>query len=319
MTHLEQILIQLREGAECSPEVLARALALVRADERIPEELRGVVFADPAEASEDAAGLLALLGSDDLGDLLASAVLAEAGDLPFAAEDDEWTPIGDCLAEGLRAEADGFEVTHPVMRRLPAVDFAWGPVLADAVAREAGGVDVAGGVIAAVAAFDPRADRVVPLSEAVLTEAGTVDVCGAVMAALDLSEGERRIDVAAAVRAEAGTADVADVVMARLGMLAATAAGGAAAGGGRSWLAPANDVRGWSFAGVALAAVALFSLVVGRLVVPIESGVAVAPEALVFAQAGDVVVEQLTYGDDVVVFQTEGEQGVVILWLDEEA
>ena len=40
---------------------------------------------------------------------------------------------------------------------------------------------------------------------------------------------------------------------------------------------------------------------------------------MLFAHAGEVVVEDLSYGDDVQVLQTEGDEGAVILWVDEEA
>ncbi|MEZ4239688.1 MAG: hypothetical protein R3F59_26740 [Myxococcota bacterium] len=305
MTHLEQILVRLRDG-ETSPDLVARAIALVRADERIPDDVREVAFGDPTEAAEDAAGLLAVLGADDLGDLLVSAVMAAAGEppvpheVPHEGDDDAWAPIGACLVAGLRAEAEGFEVAHAVMRRAlaggAAVDFAWGPVIAEAVAQEAGQVEVAGAVHAVLGA-----PALAPVAAAVLAHAGSVDVSGAVLAELG---HERGLDVAAAVRAEAGSVDVAEAVLFRLGFGALPA--------------PANDARGWSFAGLALAAAALLSVVVSRLVVPVGVG-PVPSEALVFAQAGDVVVEDLSYADDVVVFQTEGEQGVVILWLDEEA
>jgi hypothetical protein len=38
-----------------------------------------------------------------------------------------------------------------------------------------------------------------------------------------------------------------------------------------------------------------------------------------FASADEVVVEELDYGADVTVFQAEGDEGAVIIWVDEEA
>lgn len=331
MTHLEQLLIRLRDGVTASPADLERAAALVRSDERIPAELREIVFADPEEAAADAAGVLALLGADDLGELIASAILAEAGplfpeDLPgdipgdlvgdivaaiatvpdgapdaVEAPDDDWAPIGLALAEGLRREAEGFEIADAVMRHVPLADFGWGPVLADAVSTEAGTVDVAGGVLAALDR------REMPVAAAVWAEAGTVDVADAVMSALGIAPAMPAGSLAAAVRAEAGTVDVTEAVMSLV------APPRRAAGG----LPAANNHSAWAYRGLALAAAALLTIVVGRSVIP---GAAPAPsEVLVFAQAGDVVVEDLSYGDDVVVLQTAGDQEAVILWLDEEA
>ena len=48
--------------------------------------------------------------------------------------------------------------------------------------------------------------------------------------------------------------------------------------------------------------------------------VPVSPEVpeLVFASASDVVVEDLSFGDGVQVFQTEGDDGALVLWIEEE-
>ena len=67
---------------------------------------------------------------------------------------------------------------------------------------------------------------------------------------------------------------------------------------------------------VALAAAALVGVVIGRMANPLVGGES---DLMLFAQAGDVVVEDLSYGDSVQVFQFEGEQGAVILWVDEGA
>ncbi|MEQ1507559.1 MAG: hypothetical protein ABMB14_35340, partial [Myxococcota bacterium] len=254
---LDMLLVQLRDGppgAAPPAAELDRVRALVLCDERIPPELREVVFADPAEAAEDAAGLLAVLGIDDLGELLASAVMAEAGAIDaadFADEDDAWAPIGLALREGLVALSDGIEVADAVMRRVPAVDFAWGSVLADAVAAEAGAVELAAPVLAAVGVAADRG----ALAVAVLAEAGEIDVADAVLAALRIETVVVR--VADAVRAEAGAVDVAPAVMR---IVAPTVSG--------RLPAPANESRGWSWAGVAMAAVALVAVAVGRLATP---------------------------------------------------
>ena len=38
-----------------------------------------------------------------------------------------------------------------------------------------------------------------------------------------------------------------------------------------------------------------------------------------FAMAAEVIVEDLSYSDTVQVMQTEGDEGALIIWLDEEA
>jgi hypothetical protein len=144
-----------------------------------------------------------------------------------------------------------------------------------------------------------------PVAEALFAEAGEIDLADTVMASLGIGA----VPLAEAVRAEAGEARVADAVMMALSPMPA------------SLPEPANDpafrsVRGWGLGLVALAAVALIALFVGQ-----SSGPIAVPEShpLLFAQAGDVVVEDLSYGAGVQVFQIEGEQGAVILWVDEGA
>ena len=45
----------------------------------------------------------------------------------------------------------------------------------------------------------------------------------------------------------------------------------------------------------------------------------IAPTPLQFAAAGEVVVHELEYSENVQVFQVEGDEGAMILWVDEEA
>lgn len=306
-THLEQLLHRLRDGVG-TPDDLERARALARSDARIPDELREIVLCDPSEAAEDAAGLLAVLGADDLGEILVAAVLAEAGDPePIADDEDEWGPIGLVLAEGLRAEADGFEIAGEVMKRIAAADFARGAILAEAVVDEAGDADVAEAVLAAVGW------KSLPIAAAVAAEAGRVDLADAVLAAV----GHGRVAVREALVAEAGTVDVADAVMRAIAPVAAVRRELEARPVVHPVRAPANNNRGWIGAVVAMAAAALIAVGVGvERLMPADPG---ASTPLAFAHAGDVVVEDLSYAENVVVFQTEGDQGAVILWLDEEA
>ena len=80
---------------------------------------------------------------------------------------------------------------------------------------------------------------------------------------------------------------------------------------------PAN--RSWgAWATAAIAAAVL--LVVGPSAFEADSGAASGPgEPIRFAMAAEVIVEDLSYSDTVQVMQTEGDEGALIIWLDEEA
>lgn len=299
---LENLLIRLRDGA-ASAEDVDRARVLVRSDARLPEELRTVVLADDEDLSADAAGLLVILGAaDPLAELLADAVRAEGGapELPR----DTWDDLADALRDGLQAEAGEIDVAEAVGQRVGG--WAWSVAVADAVRAEAGEVPVDAAVLAELELTGP------PVADAVRAFAGTVDVADAVMTAL----GFEAPAVRDAVVAEAGAVDVVARVMAEVAPAPVVELRPAASAAPVT-PTPANDARGWTWAGVALAAVALVAVVVGQLGDPFGAGAE--PAKLLFAKAGEVVVEDLSYGDDVQVFQTEGEQGAVIIWVDEEA
>jgi hypothetical protein len=304
MTTLETLLVAIRDGT-AGPEVLSRARELASADERIPEELRAEVLLDPEEADSDAAGLLAVLGADNLGELIISAVMEEIestrpqaqaepidpADLEF---EDAWTPIGAALREGLLEEARHFEIADAVMRRIPVADFPWGPVLAQAVAAEAGTTDVAAQVLHGIGRVELSA--LAPVAEAVRAEAGSVDVAGSVITALGLTA---QLPVAEAIRAEAGSVDVVDRVM----LLVAP----------QEQLAAAN--YRWVYASLLMAAVTLLVVVTGRLATPVGGSV----ERMQFARASEVIVEDLHMANDVELMVLEGDDGAVIIWFDEEA
>ena len=88
----------------------------------------------------------------------------------------------------------------------------------------------------------------------------------------------------------------------------------------------ANNNRRWmtaAFGALAIAAAVLlvFGLssdesTIAGLPTP-EPVVLVESAELVFASASDVVVENLEYGDDVMVMQMMGDDGAMILWVDE--
>ncbi|MBX2797429.1 MAG: hypothetical protein KTR31_07175 [Myxococcales bacterium] len=301
--NLEMLLRRIRDGQATSEEVSA-ARALVRADARLPEELSSVVLLDEQEAPSDAAGLLSVLGADDLGALLAQAVREEADvehsalDLASQEQDDGWRVIADVLREHLRAEAGAVDVSEGVLRRLSIAGWPWGPVVAEAVRAEAGEVDVSAEVLREVGF------RLVPVAEAVRAECGMVSLSSDVAGALELEHG---VPVAEAVRAYAGSVDVVDAVMDRV-MPARPSS--VVVDEPRPVLA--NNRRFWGATAVALAAAAL-AMVVG---LPLGGP---GQQNMLFAHAGEVVVEDLSFGQDVQVLQTEGDEGAVILWLDEEA
>jgi hypothetical protein len=144
------------------------------------------------------------------------------------------------------------------------------------------------------------------LRDGLADEARGVDVSDAVMASLGIGA----LPLAEAIRFEAGPVGIADAVMRSISTPVV-----------EPTPKPANDptfraARRWGMGIVALAAAALVAIVVGRLASP-PGGADEHP--LLFAQAGDVVVEDLRFDDDVQVFQIEGEQGAVILWVDEGA
>lgn len=211
---LPSLLSRIRDGIATDADRL-RARSLVEADQTLPADVRDLSLAAPAEAGEDAAALLALLGLEPL----------------FALHD----------TESLDA-------------------------------------DVAADVMAALGL-----DQALPVADAVSFEAGTIDVSDRVMAEIGLAA--RPIPVAPWARPIAVPAPLPFA---------------------------ANNARGFRWAAVALAAAALLALVVGRG----EMG-ADPPQELVFAQAGDVVVEDLVYADGVQVVQLEGTDGAVILWVDD--
>ncbi|MCB9685093.1 MAG: hypothetical protein H6738_07280 [Alphaproteobacteria bacterium] len=300
---LDNLLMRLKDGIATLAE-LEQARALVRSDERVPDELRDVVFVEASEIEADAAALLGMLGLDDLGAMLVEAVMDEIASVPsFVDElaDEGWDEIASVLREGLEDEASlGVDVVEAVMRRLPAADFARAALVAPAITAEAGEVDLSDAVLAGLGL------AALPLAEAVRAEAGEVDLADAVASTLALE----RPPVAEAVWAEAGKVDVVAGVMSTIGVWRATAAPVVA-----PVVAPANVVRGGRFgvAGFALAAVALLSVVVGRLAVPVTGA-----SDLVFASAGEVQIDNLQVGTDVQVMQFEGDGGAVILWLETE-
>lgn len=238
---------------------------------------------------------------------VSGAVLADIG----AAVD----PIGDAV----RDAAGTVDIVAGVMAQL---DEQGALPVSEALVDEAGAFDAAAAVLAAL-----DLDAGVPVARAVLDEAGGVDVVAGVMAELEADLAP----VGQAVHDAAGDIDIADAVMASL---AAPSAMPAAVGEAPKVGVAANNTTRWFAAMLAAAMVALVLGLGGYLgggpaapstgVVNIASGDGdtdalpeMAPE-LMFASASEVQIEDLSFGDDVVVFQDEGDDGALILWVDEE-
>ncbi|MEZ4316106.1 MAG: hypothetical protein R3F61_01315 [Myxococcota bacterium] len=128
---------------------------------------------------------------------------------------------------------------------------------------------------------------------------------------------------AAAVRAEAGTVDVAPYVMSQVRVPHRPSMPYSAVEV-EAVPAPANSRR-WNVGTLVMAAAAALLLTV----LPIGyrdtlSGGSTGSNPTVeasaqFASAGEIVVENLNYHDDASVTQTLGDEGALILWVDEEA
>ena len=306
-SNLETLLRRIRDGQSSADEVAA-ARSLVRSDDRIPQDLRGLVLLEEAELASDAAGLLSVLGSDDLGELLAEAILAESTVSPLDVHGQErdagWQWIAQLLFDGLRRAARDVEVTEPVLRRLPRLhSWVWGPAIAEAVRAEASTVEVAPRVMEALGHPESTSGLV---AAAVRELAGTVDVADAVLAEVGVVG---RLPVSQAVLTEAGTVDLADEVLRQVGVGAPVLADPT------RLEAPANNARYWLAAAVGIAA-AFLAMVVG--VEPSEPTVV---SDLEFAGIDEVFYEDLSFGEGAppAVVDTFGGDGVAILWFDEEA
>jgi hypothetical protein len=276
---LEILLQQLRDKPLAPDErqsLVASARELARADERFPEDVRALVFLDPSEASADAAGLLAILGLDDLGDLLTEALGAQIVEVDGSLDVEEqvWAPYSAAIRSSVIDLAGELEVSDVVFRTV--------------------GAD----------------ERRAPVRDAVLSACGPVEVVEQVLAAVGLVDS--RPAIAAAIHAEAGAVDIVEPVLTAVAPRKRLFDLPKAANDPR----PAAWYRRSGFIGVALAAAAALLLTFTRG--PVGSA-EFDIHPLVFAQAGDVVIEDLTVGDGVQVIQIEGADGSVILWVDEEA
>ena len=256
------------------------------------------------------AAMTELGAADSLEMLVAEAVRAEAGRVDVVADVLVELGLGTAnvlpLAEAVAAEAGDVDVVGSVLAELALGSANVLPV-AEAVDAEAGSVDVVPLVLSSVG------EQALPVAEAIAAEAGSVDLVDEVFAALELSAS---VAVAEAVRAEAGDVDVAGAVMDAVAPAAPAAAPSMPAAVQSAPPVPQPVNRSVVLGAVLMAAVALLTFAGLSQWAP---GGGEAPQAqaeIVFAAAGDVVVEDLDYADDVVVMQAEGDEGAVILWME---
>ncbi len=122
------------------------------------------------------------------------------------------------LLEKLRDGSATDEEVERVRELMEADESAFDLGLDEALAAEAGEIDLGHDVLAGIGSGLPVAEAVrdelseeIPLAAAVLEEAGAVDVVAAVFAKLGLAA--LNVPVAEAVRAEAGSIDIAEAVV----------------------------------------------------------------------------------------------------------
>ena len=239
--------------------------------------------------------------------MLAASLHAEAGDIDVVqailatlGESGARTP----LAAALVSEAGRVELTQAIFEELGLTIHS--TALKSAVADEAGEVSLAEPVLERLGHSD--AARTSDLGMAIRAAAGDIgDVWSRIAAEIEPSAGT--LPVREAVVQEAGEIDIVRPVMHTVQRDSLGIVG--------ELPAPANQPR-WGFAALlAVAAAAL--LMIGVRASVGELPLDIAPTPLQFAAAGEVVVHELEYSENVQVFQVEGDEGAMILWVDEEA
>lgn len=223
---------------------------------------------------------------------VAEAVRDEAGDAASVIDQvliaNDLAPV----AAAVRALAGTIDLADAVIEQTSL------PV-AQAVATEAGPVDLVASVLGA---------SQLPVAVALAFEAGSIEVA-ATVAPLDLP-------VADAIRAEAGAVDLADAVCAAVRRSALTPSP-------IPEPAAANAGRFWGWAGIALAAVAMLVILVGRFAPLGGPGAALGLIDLPdFAMLDEVRVEDLSHGERakaaVIPFEDDAGNGVLVIWVEEE-
>jgi len=240
------------------------------------------------------------------------------------------------IANSLRDEAGAVEVADKVFDRIEENAFTM--PIGSAIASEAGQVELVEAVFETLGIEETQ----LAVGVAIAEEAGAIDLASAVNDAITTEERfELSAGIGDAIRAAAG--DVGDLWPAIVSEIAGDEVGATplrealAHEAGEADLvhrvmdaierdslgvvtelpAPANTAR-WGFAAViafAAAAMVMFSVRLTISELPLEP---VSPP-LQFAAAGEMVVHDLEYSENVQVFQVEGDEGAMIIWVDEEA
>ena len=268
---------------------------------------------------------------------VAAAVREEAGDIEITAQTlEELGDLGVPIREAVFAEAGHVDIVAATMQALGDLGLS----LNEAVAAEAGTVDLSGSVMTGLG-FES-----LDIGASIRAEAGDIDIAVAVLTQVGGADSGLR----EAVMAEAG--EVPDMWAGVLenieeveylqgaretlvpeapvimfgGDETVSPTGTAAVAPAPSAYqvpAPANNNSRWAYGVGALLMAAIALLVVGPNLMPGAIGtetpiqILVADNDLVFALASDVIVENLESGDDVMVMQMMGDDGAMILWVDE--
>jgi hypothetical protein len=312
---LDMLLIRIRDG-EAGPEDVERARALVQTDSRLPEELREIALVE--DIREDAVALLAVLGHDDgFGALMSEAIMSESFepveetgaqvlDLNEAMEAELSRSFDWPLAEAIAFEAGQVELVTAVFEVL-GIDLQLLGI-GGAIADEAGAIDVSGDVSDSISGVG-ELGLSTAIGDAIRASAGDVGELWPAIAREIAVVDVGSLPIREALAHEAGDADlVRDVMEAiereSLGVVAELPA-------------PANTTR-WGVAAViafAAAAMVMFGVRLTISELPVEP----ASPPLQFASAAEVVVHDLEYSDNVQVFQVQGDEGAMIIWVEEEA
>lgn len=271
-------------AAECGDiEVSTQVLAVLRAE-------AGGVFAEVPVAD----AVRALAGEADVGD----DVMARLdGAWVSAMLDNELAPADRQVAVRRLLEATSARVEMTALADL-------GRDLRGAVAASAGDTPpLWEGVARAVGIADPNEVpgwEMVPLADAVRVEAGDVVVAEAVMATI------RRQAVIEAIRLPDPQVEGRESAV-------------SPSSGRPREVLPRFFIPGWGgFAIAAAAALVAVLLRQGWSPTELETVVPVGTEEIAFAMPDEIVIEDLSFADDVTVFQAEGDEGALIIWIDDE-
>lgn len=171
------------------------------------------------------------------------------------------------------------------------------------------------------------------LRSALQAEAGSVELWSGIAGEIGIRDPEQvdgwdAAPLVAAIREGAGDIDIAAAVMGEVRRYASSVemplaeipfVRGATQVGPVPALPPVANRGTWAWGGLWLVAVVMLVLGLGRMRgTPSVQGIDPVPN-WTFASADELVVEDLQYASNVQVLQLEGDDGAVIIWVDEEA